>query len=259
MVTCGFSTADDLGCWSGNVAAICFFFVSVPQVFLNHARRSTRGFSSLSVIIRIIGLSFHICNGLILQIPFPLMLTGVLLFIEQAIFLVQFALYNPGIVYYFFIFCPVPIFFLSSAFPETIKFTSWFQPVAQVICYIPFVVAAFRAGTTRGISLLGQHLNLCGGMFGFAMCSITGQCNPFGWMFYLVAFLQSFSVFFAACYFHEFRITDIDDRVDADAETLVNEEENAAQKEPELDEGETDRLVVELVSDSEDRVPSEGL
>jgi hypothetical protein len=210
------------------------------------------------VIIRIIGLSFHICNGLILQIPFPLMLTGILLFIEQAIFLVQFGLYNPGIIYYFFIFCPVPILFLSYVFPGTIKFTSWFQPVAQIICYIPFVGAAFKAGTTKGISLLGQHLNLCGGMFGFALCSITGECNPFGWMFYLVAFLQSFAVFFAACYFHEFRIIDTNDADNADAEQLVDGEDTEAQKEPELDEGETDRLVIELVPDSEDHVPSEG-
>jgi uncharacterized protein with PQ loop repeat len=197
-----------VGCWSGHIAAVFFFLSNVPQLFLNQSRRSTRGFSGFFVVIRTLGLSCHLSNGFLLRIPPQILLTGILVFIEHAIFLAQLAAFNSRPSYLIFILTPIPLFLLSHFVPESRKLTVWLNSASIFFCFIPYFVTIVKGRTTLGISLLSHHLSSCGSLWGLAMCGINWHCSRFAWIFYFQALVQSVCVYGLALVYHEFRIVD---------------------------------------------------
>lgn len=229
---CGASSYDDLACWAGNIAAVSFFIVQVPQILLNYRRRSTTGFSSLSVIIRVIGGSFMVSIGFVRHISFPLLFAGILNLLENLVFTIQFALYRQNKWYYLGFAIPVPAVLLTTLVPSSIKFTRWINPATQVICYLPYIWVIIESGTTKGISLLGQHLNMFGGVLGMLMCAISCRCDEIGWLYYLFSLIQAGSVFMIAMSFGEFRIVD-PDSPPMRSETVAMSRRNTARQLPE--------------------------
>lgn len=205
---CGMSSYDDMACWAGNIGAICFFTVNLPQIFLNFRRKSTKGFSVLSVIIRTVGISFFLVNGIMDGSTFPLMFSAALNFLENAIFLVQFALYDQSKTYLFPILTPVIAIVMDVIWPDSIDYTNWLNPATQIACHVPYVAVIIQTGTTRGVSLFGQHLNLLGSVLGMLMCSISCSCDTVGWLYYICPLFQACSVFLFALGYGEFRIFD---------------------------------------------------
>jgi hypothetical protein len=208
MAGCLLCACGDLGCWSGHLSTLFFFLVQVPQIVLNQRRRSTAGFSSLSVKIRTLGLSVHICLGLRTAMPAPLLLTSALLYAENVVFLAQFALFNGAPGHLWSALTPAPAALALALLPAARAAAPLVNPATQIICYVPLVAAMLRAGTSHGVSLLGQHLNLCGGLWGFAMCGLLRACAPADWVFYALSVAQALAVFATALAFGEFRVRD---------------------------------------------------
>lgn len=204
----GLSVYDSLSAVAGNLAAVCFFLVNIPQILMNYKRQSTEGFSSMSVIIRCFGISFHVFNGYMHNIAFPLLFAGVLLFLENLIFIIQIGIYNQAYLYLLCLMIPIPIYCIATMRPESWVYTRWVNPCTQILCYVPYVLTLVKAGTTKGISMLGQHLNFIGGICGLLMCSVGTRCDPLGWCFYLISLMQATVVFCVAIKFEEFRIFD---------------------------------------------------
>lgn len=197
-----------LGYILGSFAAISFMFVQLPQLILNFRRKSTTGFSPFYVVIRMLGLSFHVVNGMITNMTLPLLISGTLLLVELFIFVFQFTRYNKKPLYYIsYMVVLIPII-LSSLWPKSIEVTSYFNPVVQIVCCVPYILECIRAQTTLGISMFGQHLNFLGGILGLYMCSITTACNDIGWLFYVVPAGQSLTIFTLSIYYNEFRLFD---------------------------------------------------
>jgi len=208
LTECGFSSFRDLGCWSGVFGAGFFFFVHFPQIIYNFKRKSTEGFSSLAVLLRIVGLSFHVFNSLVQNLEFQYVLTGILLLIENFVYVLQFIVYRKKKSYLFAIFLVFPALFLAVFYPETVESTNWINSFTQIVGYIPYLALCIIHGTTKGISMFGQHLNYCGSVCGIIMCSISCNCSSTTWSFYVISLFQSLSVFLLGLMYEEYRFLD---------------------------------------------------
>ena len=207
-MNCGFNTYEDIGCWFGNFGALIFFFVHFPQLLFNYQRKSTEGFSSTSVFIRNFGLSFHVTNSLIEKLHKPYILTGIILLFLLQIYFIQFTIYRKNKKYLFGLLIPIIPFIINFLFPEIISITNWLNPISQIICYIPYIFSCLKVASTNGISLLGQHINFLGGIFGFLMCSINCNCSQMTWLFYCISLIQSLSIFLLSLSYNEYRLFD---------------------------------------------------
>lgn len=98
---------------------------------------------------------------------------------------------------------PVVPFLLAYLFPESMQFTNIIKPAAQIVSLIPQIVESARSRTTRGISMLSQHLNAVGGIFGIVMCIITPPVSMTTYIIYLNSLIQSLAIYFLAFFFGE--------------------------------------------------------
>ena len=199
---------DPFANFCGTAAAVSFFLVQIPQIYLNFMRKSTVGFSWEAIIIRTFGISFHVVNGIVAAMNFPLLLTGFLLLTEMFVILAQFALYREDRRFYIAFLIPIVPVMMSLIWPVTMEYTNYINPITQIACYIPFLYECVRVGTTHGISLTGQHLNFLGAIFGLLMCAITCRCDKIGWLFYFISLGQASAVYILAIMYEEFRFID---------------------------------------------------
>ena len=142
---------DPFASFCGTAAAVSFFLVQIPQIYLNFMRKSTVGFSWEAIIIRTFGISFHVVNGIVAAMNFPLLLTGFLLLTEMFVILAQFALYREDRRFYIAFLIPIVPVMMSLIWPVTMEYTNYINPITQIACYIPFLYECVRVGTTHGI------------------------------------------------------------------------------------------------------------
>lgn len=206
MSSCKGSGFQGFGCVMGDLAALLFFAVQIPQIIQNHKRKSMEGFSPVFVFVRLLGLSFHVVNGIIEKITFPLIFASSLLLIEFLIFIYQFAVYENNKKYFLGFLIILPAIVISPAFPITLVVTDLINPVSQIACYYPLVMECIRTKSTRGVSLIGQHLNFSAAVFGLLMCTASVSCDGLGWVYYLISLGQSVTVYSLAIYYDEFKI-----------------------------------------------------
>ena len=200
---------ESFGCWMGNISALIYFFVQLPQIYKNWQRKSTAGFSPYFLIIRFIGLSFFVVNGTIEKSPMSLLVSGYLILLTFSLLIVQHAYYNFSFQFYFVLLFPLFPALLSSFVKSSIEFTNYINPISQILCYIPFVYECLKSETTKGISLLSQHINFLGSILGIMMCTITCQCSTVGWTFHIVSMFQSIIIYLLAIDYDEFQLIDI--------------------------------------------------
>lgn len=199
---------EKFGCICGSFAAFVYFFVQIPQIIKNYKRKTTSGFSIYYVIIRLIGTSFFFVNSSIKKLAWPIILSGVLLYISFGFLLVQHAFYEYSRPHYFFLLVIVfPIAF-GLAYPASIKITDFINPIFQIVAYIPFINECLKAKTTSGVSLLSFHINFLGSVLGILMCTITDQCDSTGWFLHIISMCQSAAIYMIAIEFNEFNFID---------------------------------------------------
>ncbi len=79
----------------GALSSVIFMVMYFPQFWLNHTRRSTQGFSSTGIIIKLVGASFLSVNAFVTGETLAVVLYGALGMVQHQAFMVQFFLYEP--------------------------------------------------------------------------------------------------------------------------------------------------------------------
>ena len=205
---CGFDYPLGVACWLGSIASFCFFIVYVPQFCLNMKRKSVAGFSLHSTIIKYIGSAFLCFNSLFNGAGFPVFLYGLLNTFQHGLFLVQFWMYSSNKYSILFIFIAAIPYLLATYFPYTIQYTDYVKPLCQVLSHIPQVIQCIKLHTTTGCSLMGQHLNLIGSIFGLIMCYLEDEKSIKTWIIYFNSGFQAISLYLIAFWYHEMRFFD---------------------------------------------------
>ncbi len=180
----------------GYISTILFTTLYIPQILHNFKRKSTKGFSSLSMMIKIIGGSFHFINAYILNEPNPVILYGFLGLISYSSLLIQIAHYEKKKKLYLFIIIAliIPII-LSNLSRNTLIFTNSVKPVSQIASHLAFLYEIYLYKSTKGISILSQHLNLIGGFFGMYMLSIIPAKSKWTYFTYFNSLFQAFTTY----------------------------------------------------------------
>lgn len=220
---CGFDYPHGLACWLGNVASMCFFVVYVPQFILNFKRKSCNGFSLDSTIIKLVGSSFLCFNSLFNGSGLPVFLYGSLNTAQHLLFLFQFSYYSShkkSILISPIVLIPLV---LAKLFPKSIKYTDLIKPICQILSHIPQLQQCIKFHTTLGCSLVGQHLNLIGGILGCFMCYLINEQSAKTWIIYFNSCFQALSMYLVAFWYHEMRLCDNSKRVRSDKENSDSE------------------------------------
>lgn len=206
--SCGIDFPLGFACWLGNIASLCFFIVYVPQFILNYKRKSIRGFSLQSIVLKLIGASFLFVNSLFNGSPFPVFFYGFLNTFQHIAFIIQFRIYGRQKEALLFIFVPFVPLIICKAFPSLIPYTDMIKPISQIVSQIPQVYQCIKIHTTLGVSIFGQHLNFTGAILGCIMCYLTKEESFKTWTLYINSVIQSLSIYIIALWFNEFRLLD---------------------------------------------------
>lgn len=80
----------------GTVATVCAVAQYVPQLLLNHRRRSTVGLSASSIVLKLVGASVLLFSALFLGEAAPVVLYGLGNIATHTLFMIQFHIYAPA-------------------------------------------------------------------------------------------------------------------------------------------------------------------
>ena len=205
---CGFDYPKGIGCWFGNFASLCFLIVYIPQFYLNWKRKSVKGLSLNSIGIKLIGSSFLFINSVFKGNAFPIFLYGFLNTLQHIGFIFQFYYYDHNKRCLLFCFVPLIPYLICKLFPFLIPYTDLIKPFCQIFSHIPQLFQCIHLHTTNGISMIGQHLNFLGCIFGFCMCSILDILDLKTWLIYFNSGFQAITIYMLAFWYHEMRLFD---------------------------------------------------
>lgn len=240
----GAGGASSSSVWSallaGYVATLCFTVQYIPQTMLNHRRKSVSGFSTVGILIKLIGSCFLCVNSFLMGEELPVVLYGCLSILQHCVFVVQFALYsnrdrdNSNILvlttpssptsanntnasskrgnaanngfssYLLWLFFPLVPYVMGICLPWTVAFTSGVKPLTQVLSHLPQLFVTYTKQTTDGVSLFTQHLNIVGGLAGLYMYSIIPPKSSMTYAMYIFSLLQAVSMYAFAVHFDGF-------------------------------------------------------
>jgi uncharacterized protein with PQ loop repeat len=106
---------------AGYLAAICFTIQYFPQAILNFQRKSVSGFSTLGIVVKLIGASFLGVNAYLTGESIPTILYGVFNITQHSVFMYQFATYTRSQHYYLWMGIPVVAASMGLLAPQTIR------------------------------------------------------------------------------------------------------------------------------------------
>jgi uncharacterized protein with PQ loop repeat len=104
---------------SGYIATLAFTVQYVPQIYLNFKRRSVKGFSTIGILIKLIGAAYLCVNSYLIGEELPVILYGALNVAQHFIFLGQFTTYTGNRKYLLFFAVPLIPFITGELLPET--------------------------------------------------------------------------------------------------------------------------------------------
>ena len=78
----------------GALSSVIFMVMYFPQFFLNQSRRSTLGFNSTGIIIKLVGASFLSVNAFVTGESLAVVLYGALGMLQHQAFMIQFFSYE---------------------------------------------------------------------------------------------------------------------------------------------------------------------
>jgi hypothetical protein len=187
----------------GIATSVMFMVMYVPQFMLNRRRRSTEGFSSTGIVIKLVGASFLAVNAWVTGEAIAVVLYGALGVLQHDAFMVQFYSYERrhNLQYLLWILSPVVPYFLAQWLPVTMLLTNYIKPVSQIASHIPQLLECRRLRTAAGVSLWSQHLNFLGGLGGMYMCWAIPPRSPMPWLLYIFSVLQAVTLYMAWLYY----------------------------------------------------------
>ena len=197
-----------LACWLGNIAGITGFIENIPQIILNFRRKSLKGFSALSVIIRIFSTTFTIMTRVLYKPHVSILFSACLVQFENFIVIVQFLIYEKQKWCWTGFIAPLPGILISLLWPASFLFTQYVPAICLVLNFIPFYITILRAHTTMGISMIGLTIGYIAAGLGILSCSIQCTCDTISWIFYLSDVIICDIIYVTAMAFGEFRVID---------------------------------------------------
>lgn len=197
-VTCVFPLFFSSVQIAGMLTSVLFTVLYVPQMLLNQRRRSTEGFSSHGIVIKLFGAAFLTVNSWSTGEALPVIAYGGLNVLQHSLFMAQFFLFERknNLMYLgCIVIAPLIPYCLVTYYPASVAVTNYFKPLSQVFSIIPQLLECRRLRTAGGVSLLSQHLNFFGGVMGIYMCSIIPPKSFITWFLYLNSCGQAMSIY----------------------------------------------------------------
>eukprot|EP00484_Ammonia_sp_Unknown_P018325 CAMPEP_0197036060 /NCGR_PEP_ID=MMETSP1384-20130603/13673_1 /TAXON_ID=29189 /ORGANISM="Ammonia sp." /LENGTH=243 /DNA_ID=CAMNT_0042466189 /DNA_START=115 /DNA_END=846 /DNA_ORIENTATION=- len=182
----------------GMLATFCFTLQYAPQAIQNFQRKSTHGFSSTGIIIKLVGAAFLMVNAYLTGETTSVVLYGVFNVIQHSIFMWQFSIYQHDYKFLLWLLFPMIPYMLGNVMPSTIALTNSIKPGAQIFSHIPQLWVCYNLKTAQGVSLKTQHLNMIGGVAGLIMCFIIEPKSIMTYFLYINSMFQAISLYLVA-------------------------------------------------------------
>jgi len=189
----------------GMLATACFTMQYIPQTLKNYQRKSCKGFSSVGIVIKLIGAAFLMVNSFLMDETWSVVLYGLFAVFQHSIFMLQFVVYGHASIYYLWILFPVIPFMMGSWCPGSVHWTTSVKPLAQILSHIPQLQECYKLKSTSGVSLQSQHLNIVGGISGLTRCFLIPPKSEWTYCLYLFAVFQALSLYSCAVYYDNYR------------------------------------------------------
>jgi len=189
----------------GLLSSICFALQYLPQAFLNFRRKSVKGFSTVGIIIKLVGASFLLANSILNGEAQPVIFYGLINVVQHSLFIVQFSIYPSDTSthenFFHWLLFPLVPYVIGVYLPQTLVFTNVVKPITQVMSHIPQIKVCVDVKTTSGVSMLSQHFNFIGGILGLYMCIVIPPVSKLVYFIYLNSILQALSIYGLAWYY----------------------------------------------------------
>ncbi|KAG2392617.1 hypothetical protein C9374_011342 [Naegleria lovaniensis] len=195
------SILTSLASISGYLATFCFTVQYLPQAYLNHKRKSVKGFSTTGILLKLVGASYLGVNSFLMGEALSVGLYGTLNILQHSVFMIQFTMFTGRKIFLLCLFIPLLPIITGYMYPNSIPYTNLIKPVSQIVSHIPQIIVTWEDRSTEGVSLISQHLNLLGGICGVFMYSVFTPKSFFTRLVYWNSLLQALSIYFLAVYF----------------------------------------------------------
>jgi len=199
-----FWTREHLAFFCGMVSTLLFSAVWIPQILLNYQRKSTQGFSTAGMVVRLTGSAFLYVNACVTGEPMPVILYGGFGYLVVAVLIGQIILYSNNkehsqlALVYLIPILPIALWWY---FPATLQFSNLIKPISMIAGVVTQVLLCIETRTGTGCSVTAQHLNLFGALAGLYMCSVIPPVATTTWWLYIIALGQSFTFYSVQIYY----------------------------------------------------------
>eukprot|EP00727_Mastigamoeba_balamuthi_P004316 m51a1_g13882 hypothetical protein (234) ;mRNA; r:653240-654492 len=209
--------------WLGGVASVCFVIQYVPQIWHNYGRKSVEGFSTSSIIIKLVGAAFLAVNSALLGEALPVFMYGIGNLMAHSMFMYQFSQYitpvpgKGGLAeavfgatskhYLLWVLFPLVPLALGYSWPQSMEYTSVIKPITQLVSHLPQLYECWKLKTTKGCSMFTQHLNLVGGVCGIYLCLVVTPKTNWTYVLYANTIFQATSLYLLAYLYDGFPLS----------------------------------------------------
>lgn len=87
--------------------------------------------------------------------------------------------------------------------PVSFIITNLIKPAAQILSLLPQLIEITQNKSIGGVSMLSQHLNALGSIFGLVMCLAIPPISIMTYIIYINSLIQAISVYALAFYYGE--------------------------------------------------------
>ncbi|KYQ88786.1 transmembrane protein [Tieghemostelium lacteum] len=185
----------------GFLSSIAFAIQYLPQMKLNYQRKSTQGFSSSGIIIKLIGASFLLVNSWLTGETLPIFFYGLINVVQHSTFMYQFSIYDKNTKYLLWILFPFLPLLMGRLYPKSMYTTNSIKPITQVLSHLPQLIVSYKSKSTQGVSLQSQYLNFFGGVVGVLMLIGIPPVSIMTYFIYINSIAQSVSIFLMYFYY----------------------------------------------------------
>eukprot|EP01060_Flectonema_neradi_P024723 TRINITY_DN33606_c0_g1_i1.p1 TRINITY_DN33606_c0_g1~~TRINITY_DN33606_c0_g1_i1.p1 ORF type:complete len:218 (+),score=10.15 TRINITY_DN33606_c0_g1_i1:268-921(+) len=179
----------------GYISTISFFFQYLPQMIKNYNRKTTEGFSTSAMVVKLLGASFLCFNNALDGERGFVLLYGIISMCQYLIMIGQAAMYSGPMSGWFLLLIPLPVLLVSFAMPDSRPITTGLKPASQIIGHLLLLKECIRIRSVRGISLISHGQNLLGGCCGIIAILLVPAKSAWTLLLYVNSTAQATSIF----------------------------------------------------------------
>ena len=185
----------------GYISTVSFFLQYLPQIIKNHARKSTEGFSTKAMVVKLLGASFLCFNNALDGERGFVLMYGIISMLQYLVMIGQAILFTEPRGAAPLLLLPIPVLLLSFAIPESRQFTTGLKPVSQIVGHLLLLHECTRIRSIRGISLISHGQNLLGGCSGMLALLLVPPKSSWTPLLYVNSTAQATSIFFLSWWY----------------------------------------------------------